>query len=404
MTQHVKQRNPMVIMILFIAILFIGFTFSIHYIFQNNQIGIDFMFTWHAGRVLFLEKGDPYGPELALQNQLWVYGHPSLPGQDHQNFAYPLFILVPLFPFILLSYDWAQAAWMSLNITLLLTLGLIFFPQVPKWITLLLLLFYEVYFTVIIGNTALLISIFILIILDRLLIKEEKVPGWVNSLIGIGLSLLLGKPQLVWLFLILILVTSLLKKNWALIAGFFAGFAGMTAGFLAIYPTWPLNWLKNAMGYSKEGGIMPAMMWFLSRLFPPDLTWILYLVSLGLALLVTVFIFHRWRKNQLPTLLLIAWCAWVTSFFDPSSLSPDRNIMLIPLILWASQSYKKMAVKITWGSIILVTNLAFALTQANIVPWAVDIWSQIGYSVWLLYIFTNQSERNNLPNVILQTR
>ena len=145
-----------------------------------------------------------------------------------------------------------------------------------------------------------------------------------------------------------------------------------------------MNWIKNAIVYSKEGGVMPTLQWLVSRLVSEQLAFVLYCILLGLALIVTGRLFWKWRRGGLPALALIAWCAWVTAMVDPSSLSPDRNVLLIPIFLWAAHQAQIRAVIITWGAGILGTNLAFVFTLTGVFPNAVGSWSIIFYTIWLV--------------------
>jgi hypothetical protein len=49
-------------------------TFGIHRALTDNALGFDYMFYWHAGRALFLEDKNPYGPEVTERIQTTIYG------------------------------------------------------------------------------------------------------------------------------------------------------------------------------------------------------------------------------------------------------------------------------------------------------------------------------------------
>jgi hypothetical protein len=382
-------KNPVLIYLLLSCLIFAGLACSIHAIFQVDRIGIDFYYYWHAGRVLFVEHGDPYGPDLALQNQLARYGRPALPTEDHLVFYYPLFILTPFLPFFFLPFDWAQSLWMALNILLLLNFGMLFFPQARRWLSVSLLLFYEVYFTLIIGNSALLICLVLLVVVEQLFFKA-RLGRRAYFLLGLGLALLIGKPQLVWLFLLLIFFFGYARKAWEILYGFASGTAAIMLLYFALAPGWLLAWINNTRLYQTEGGVTPQVMALLGVVFAAPLSRVLYFLLLLLALVISARLFWQWKQGRLTALVLIAWCAWITNLFDPSSLTPDRNVLLIPLFLWAVHQAQSRQIKLAWGIAILGTNAAFFFSLAKIFPNAVEQWALLLYTAWLAYFCWSQ--------------
>src|SRR5437868_1405825 len=65
---------------------------------------------WYGARELLLRGRDPYSQEVSQEIQVWSYGHKLAPEpgapqlQDENRFAYPLYIIFVLAPFIRLSF------------------------------------------------------------------------------------------------------------------------------------------------------------------------------------------------------------------------------------------------------------------------------------------------------------
>jgi hypothetical protein len=383
----------------FLIVLFLLLTVAVHQVFHNDPIGIDFLNYWSTGDVLFNQHADPYGPQVAHQNQMWIYGRDVLPGEDDLNFSNPLYFLLPIYPLSLFPYVWAQAIWMALYLTALLSLGLLFFQGAPKWIPLLFIFFYEVWFTVIIGNVALFVCLYLLIVMDRLLLREEKYAPWINCLIGVGLSQAMPKPQLVWLVFAVLFGFFLLRRKWDLIAGFASGVVATLAWSLAVDPHWMGDWYQRTIIYHTEGRIVPSLVWYLNLLMPLEPAWMVYRLSIAVLVGMSTVLFWRWYRGRLSMLTLIVLVVWFTNLLDTSSLSPDRNILYLPIFLWALRNAQTKATKITWGLALLVSNLGFVLSQIGAVPWAVERFSLIGYTVWLGYFLWTQRPDHQAPSV-----
>lgn len=399
-----SEKKPFSI-ILFIAVLFvlwIAIAFALHQVFNGQMIGIDYMFYWHAGQVFFLEQGDIYSPAIGDQNQLWVYGRAALPGEDHLNFAYPPYILFLPFPLFFFDYEWSQPLWMSANLLCVLGMGLFFFPQAPKWLPITLLLFYPVYFTLIIGNTALMIGI-LLIVTFHILLNQPDYSPRTGFLIGFLLAFSTGKPQMVWLSLLFIFFICIFQKRLHLIYGFLTAFLLINVVSFVIYPSWPINWIRNSLLYSQEGGILPTFVWYLRVFVPENIA----VGGYGVMLLVLIpflgWLFWRWKRDQIDSLTLLVIIAGISNLFDPSSLTPDKILLLVPLFLWAIRNPSSNAVKVVWSLGIFLTNLAFFLGQSTQYKFAVDTLPLLFYIAWMVYFLVSQKWQTPKTDMSLQS-
>ncbi|MBE0698403.1 MAG: DUF2029 domain-containing protein [Anaerolineaceae bacterium] len=301
------------------------------------------------------------------------------------NFAYPPYILFLPLPLIFLNYDWSQAIWMATNLLLLLCMGLFFFPRAPKWIPLTLLLFYPIYFTLIIGNTALLIGLLLIVTINILFFKKEA-NSHIDLILGMLLAFTTGKPQMVWFFILLIFFYCITKKRWQLIYGFGINFMLINIVSFAIYPSWLIHWVQNTLSYSKEGGIAPTFVWYLLAVFSESQAYLVYAIVFLLSLPVSIYLFWRWKGGKFDTLSLITYVAFITNLFDPSSLTPDKIVLLIPLFLWTIKNPSSKVGKIIWFMGILLSNAAFIIGKTTPFPLAVDMLPLLFFSLWMIYI------------------
>ncbi len=276
------------------ALFLLLMTVGIHTALRNNALGFDYMFYWEAGRALFIEGISPYGPEVIQRIQMTIYGRPALPGEYPFPFPFPLPILYVPFPLYFLSYDWSQAAWMAINLLASVAVGILCFPRAPKWLALTLPLFYQMSFTWIIGNYALLIGMIFIVVFAELL-AQKRPPGWVDAACGAALAWVIYKPQMAYLYVALALLIAFKDRRWGLIAGFFAGLAaGLLISFILL-PGWPVQWLDMVRIYPQRDVHVPALVTYLGYLLPAS--------AVRTASLILV---RPWRCDRLAVLALVA--------------------------------------------------------------------------------------------------
>ena len=104
------MQKSLLPLFLFLAA-WIGLSVGIHTVMQNNTMGSDFYLFYHAGQNTFFDRTNPYSDESARLNQLAIFKRLSNPGEDQLGFAYPPYALLPVWPPLGLSFDWAQAVW-----------------------------------------------------------------------------------------------------------------------------------------------------------------------------------------------------------------------------------------------------------------------------------------------------
>jgi hypothetical protein len=96
----------------------------------------DFVARWEGGRAWVRDRLSPYDPEVSRRAQERVYGRAAntARGEDPQHFLYPFPSLIIFAPLGLLTFETAQAVWMSLIELALFASVLLWVSSIPwKW-------------------------------------------------------------------------------------------------------------------------------------------------------------------------------------------------------------------------------------------------------------------------------
>ncbi len=368
-----------------ITVSLVVLTIGIHITLRNNALGFDYMFYWQAGRAFFMEGISPYSLEVMHRIQFVIFGRLALPNEYPNPFPYPFPILFIPLPLYFLSYDWSQAAWMAFNILTPVFLGMLSLPMSKKWFVLTFLLFYQVFFIIVIGNYALLIGMIFIVIFHYLITREET-PAWVGIVCGIAMAWSTNKPQLVWLYILLVLAMAIRSRRRQIILGFFLGLIGFHLVSLILLPDWPIQWLNTVRLYRGYESHTPVLVNFIQAIFAPSLSGpVLFTVALILVG-ITIRMFWQWWHRKLPDLLMLAWCSLITNFADVSSLTPDKIVLLVPVFLWVIYQKTTVLLKIGWITAIAFTYFFFILTKFFHIPNAVEYGPILMYLLWLIAI------------------
>jgi hypothetical protein len=164
--------------------------------------------------------------------------------------VYPLPVVLFVGPFSLLPYPLARALWMTL-LQILLPLLFILGIQLSRWrpgpyltaITLLFsVLWYFGFRAMILGQFAILEAVFIA---AGLLLLHQARDFWA----GLLLALSIIKPQVTVLLLPLVLLWAYSRGRWTLIGSLIGWSLALVAGFMAVLPDWPLQWIYQVLDY-----------------------------------------------------------------------------------------------------------------------------------------------------------
>ena len=374
-------------LILLFLIIWGIFAVSIHTILQDNTLGADFATFWIGSRAILLEGHTPYSAAVTEISQQTIYHRPARPDEDQLAFAYPLPSVFFLLPVAWMPLDWAQAFWMSLNILCLLSILFYLFPKASAVVRYGLFLFYPVFFGIVLGNFAILVSAFILFFLQEIFLKSN-ISNQKQAWAGILLSLCIIKPQFAWAYLLLALLVGLRFRLKAFLAGFILSSVTLVAASLILLPTWPVEWVRRVTEYAAYVKGQPILLTYLQYIFPPD--WVYPLAGIILAGVAAagVWAVARWWQNKFSPLLLAALAGGITYLVHPHGISYEQITFILPILLWAAGSKKRRGTQwAVWITAILLSWVLFFITAFKWVPPAVNEFPFIFYLAWLIWVF-----------------
>jgi len=241
------------ILVLLFLLLVVVESYALYTVFTSKFTGgNDFFVRWLGGREYLLHGTNPFDPSIAEKAQIAMFGRLAQPGdKDEAYFAYPLYTLYFYWPLSLIPYAWAQAIWMTLLQFMLLAITILSIWlarwRPPTWLFFL-TIFWGIFFyngarAIILGQFSILVGLALLLALWAI---EKGYDGWA----GILLSITTIKPQMVFLVLVFLLLWALVQRRWRLIIGFGGSMVGLVVSSMVLVPSWPLDFVNNAVAYS----------------------------------------------------------------------------------------------------------------------------------------------------------
>jgi hypothetical protein len=254
----VRRRIPLSVSIL-IALLFI---ISATVYWERNPRPIPeadaFIRLWAAARITLTDGNTPYGTRGErqienLSNQA-ALGRYEL--DPETSFPYPLPTLILYGPLGLLQYPIGRAAWTGLlGIGLLVTafLGLRLTNwQLSPWGSIAVLLFaafwFHGVFAAVVGQIGVLGAV--LIFGGLSLIKDGSDFG-----AGVLFALTLLTPQMGFLLIPFVLLWSISVRRPHVLGGFFGTVVIITILSVLIFPSWPLEWIQQSIGFFSNSAL-----------------------------------------------------------------------------------------------------------------------------------------------------
>ena len=374
--------------ILFFLAAWIGLAVGIHTVMQNNTMGSDFYLFYHGGQNVFFDHTNPYSDEAARLNQLAIFKRLVKPGEDQLGFAYPPYALLPVWPLLGLSFDWAQAIWTGFLLLSLVSAVALAYPGAPAWISLSVLFIYPFTFGLILGNFAILIGGILLLVYNR--INRPPIPGRAAQvLLGLLLAWATAKPQFVWLFVLFFLLAAFRRRWWTLLGAFAAGLVFFIAISFAIVPGWPALWLERLSKYAVYTQAWPTAAIILKDFLPLEAVIPVTLVLGAILLVASAWLFLRWWKERLDPTLLLAWCGFVVYSLHPWGKSYEQIDYLLPLVVWACQLQKARspARLVFWLGSLILSWAAFYISSQAGAPSGSSEWPLIFNAVWVTWLF-----------------
>jgi len=313
-------------------------SFALYTVFTSKYTsGNDFFVRWLGGREYLLHGTNPFDQSVAEKAQMTMFGRLTTPeDRDEAYFAYPLYTLYFFWPLSLVSYPWAQAIWMTL--LQLMHLGTTFLAirlsgwQPPRWLFLI-TLFWGIFFYN--GARAILLGQFSILVALALFLALWSIKSRHDVWAGVFLSFTTIKPQMVFMILIFLLVWALFQQRWRLVAGFVISMLVLVASSMLLVPSWPLDFIRNAIAYSEYVShgtpLQNLLQYFLPLGIADTLTFILSLV-LFVAILPAWWL--AWRKKSGAYTGAIMLTLIVSSLITFRSATTNQIILYLPLFFW----------------------------------------------------------------------
>ncbi|MGE5204302.1 MAG: glycosyltransferase family 87 protein [Chlamydiota bacterium] len=330
----------------------------------------DFVEYWAAAHVL-LAGGNPYSPSTMLAVE-------AATGRADKR---PLLMWNPpwtlpfILPFGVLSYNWASAVWLLLNLVTVFACGDFLWRQYAgdprrRWLGWLLAAsFFPLLTALGLGQ----IGPLILLGLTLFLRYQTKRP----LLAGAATILIALKPQLLYLFWVALLLENLQRPRWKLVAGVALAFLTATALPLLLNPKLLHQYLQLAAGGAVLSNPSPAFGTLL-RMRWGDHAWLQFVPSfLGLGWAV-IFWWTRRREwnwpGYLPLLLLVSLVTTAYGWlFDQVVLLPALMQLAVPLARSARRLQLQTLIGYTGISALMV---AFVLIRktGTAYTWTAPAW------------------------------
>lgn len=240
-----------VVLIIIVVALLSGLTWANYRFALQNPGGNDFIPRWIGTRSFIADRASPYSDQTTAEIQKFFYGRSAIGAEDLQLFVYPHYSMTVFAPFALVEdYPLARSLWMTtLEVSLI---GIAFIGlaitgwRPPLLIFAILLLFsvgwYHGLRPVINGNASVLVALFIT--LGFLFIKTGQ-----DRTAGIFLALSTIKPQMVILFIPLVLLWVISNQRWKLLKAFSVSMAILIGGSMLIEPDWIVKNLQQVLFY-----------------------------------------------------------------------------------------------------------------------------------------------------------
>lgn len=330
----------------------------------------DFFIEWMGSRVA-LSGGNPYSEQTTLAIQLGSKGHEVPPDQDQLAFVYPFYRVFFNAPVAFLPYDWATAIWHTAMQFSLLT-SVLLFVQSLRWHTtpgefalviLLAILPYPLFGGLMLGQMA--VGVLALLLFSFWSLQQRR--DW---LAGICLACATVKPQLVVLAVPGLLLWSLARRRWRVVAGFVLSLALLLGVSFLIYPDWLRAFLHAASRYASYKPTETGASFLLSDYCAPAWPWVLETAAV-VGLLASWW--AAWRQDEPRSfegafVLTLA----MTTFVLPQTSPVDRMLLLPAILLlvrdiqgWLGQvALVILTIAGTWLSYALLYRSHYGLNMA----------------------------------------
>ncbi|MGB9669066.1 MAG: glycosyltransferase family 87 protein, partial [Anaerolineales bacterium] len=214
--------------------------------------GNDSIPRWIGTRAWLFEGINPYSSEVTARAQRMIYGRLATPQEDQQKFVYPFYTILFYIPVAWMKYEWARAIYMFILELAILALVLVSIKIMrwspPKWLLISTILFgiffYHSIRTIVLWQLAGICALLITISIWGILNKNDFVAG-------ISLALASIKPQMVYLIIPLVFLSSIVFRRWKLSLSLLITLLILMGGSFLLLPTWLSDMLQQIVDYEK---------------------------------------------------------------------------------------------------------------------------------------------------------
>jgi len=246
------NSTTLTIILLFILLCSIfGITYFNYSYSQNNPGGNDFIPRYLGTRLFLLNGWSPYGEQTTEEIQNAIFGRLARDDEDQSLFVYPMYTVLLVAPFSLISdFALARALWMTaLQLCLVITTitgFMLCYWKPPVWfwgmMIIFSLLWYHSVRPLINGNLSIIVALFIT--LSLLAIQKNQ-----DAMAGFLLSITTIKPQMVILLIPFILLWAVSKKRWSIVGVFFGSLTLLIVLMSLFEPDWLVKNILQVISY-----------------------------------------------------------------------------------------------------------------------------------------------------------
>jgi Glycosyltransferase family 87 len=333
---------------------------------------------WVGARELLLYGHDPYSPEVTRKIQMGYYGRPLDPARssdpgDEQRFAYPLYVIFVLAPFVYLPFEIVQPVFMVL-LVILCAGSVLLWPRAMglRWtastkIAVVFLVFSTLQAMQAVARVQLSLLVFAFLSFGVWFITEKRL--WWG---GLTLALATIKPQLTLLPLVfLVLWASACRTRRALLVSLVLGMAILSTAAAIVERGWIFRFLEGVSAYRRY-----AAGSLLNFILPPIAAWMLTFIIVASAL--AFFWNVRKAESSSPEFqVALALAMALTTVVAPIG-GGYNQLLLLPAFLglvanrtrWQSGKFSEVLVlRSPWIVLVLQWVLALAVIGGHAMHW-----------------------------------
>ncbi len=315
--------------------------FGIYYlVFIKNSISVPFgdsVNYWAAGK-LMLNGDNPYLSENVLELRYQAGIFTEFPPNAIFQIMYPPWAMPFMLPLGLFDYPISSLFWLIFHIIIILVCANLVWkiykgPKESKFILYLVTVaFAPTFIVLIMGHFT---TLHLLGLVGFLFfLQDSKHKPWNDFAAGMSASLILIKPQLLYLFIIALLIWTIDKRNWMIIFGGTTFIVISSLISIVLNPIIFSQYLESFSSYTLGVWATPTLGTLLRVItlvfIGQDLEWLqIFPVIFGLSWFIFYYSKHHKSWDWAEELPLIILVSYVTS---PYMWTYDMVVLLIPVI------------------------------------------------------------------------